>query len=89
VCWGVGAGGCRRVLSLIRGLPPESSLARGDTWDVSTELSALTVDLLNNLTYYYMTANGGTPDQPDPVRRPDYQPDTVSRASQIAAFLKE
>jgi hypothetical protein len=52
LCFGEQPWGARKLLALIRGIPPkESALARrvlsdSATWDAQTELAASTVDLL-------------------------------------------
>jgi hypothetical protein len=75
-CYGQTQIGVRKLLALIKGLPPDGALARASLgeaagWGYEQELLATTVDLLGYLTYLTKAAHfKGRHELPKPVPRP-------------------
>jgi hypothetical protein len=63
----------RRLRVLVQHLPADSASAcmlRGNSWTDKEYLLALLVDHLALSRYEFAKANGGSPDEPQPVHRP-------------------
>ena len=72
----------------ITNLPRESAFVRtllgaSANWDQNAELQAALIDSLRLHTFYYLSANGAKPDQPQRFPRPGEvvpEPETISLA---------
>ena len=99
-CWGETQWGCRRLLTHINGLPPDSALARKRLnapmgWDNSVELLASVVDAIQALTRLYINVHSESPIDPIPLMPRPYgapvepvRPNTISLA-EFGDLLKE
>jgi len=86
LCWGPDGSrwGVRRLLTHINNLPLDSATARKQQgvragWDQTAEINAGILDELRKLNYYFVAANGGSPEKPEFFPRPGEQqePETV------------
>ncbi len=72
---------------LIENLPPTSAHMRavhGTHWTEAEYLLAIIADHLAFSRYEFAKANGGTPNEPEPLRRPD-DGDPEERAAEMRA----
>lgn len=85
----------RRLLALIRHLPPDSAYVRTQLgekagWGQDTELLASVVDGLAELKYYYLSAHEAKPDTPTRFPRPGQRSDVETvTLSGLRSFLME
>lgn len=92
--WGAEPLGVRRLLSLIRGLPPRGAVARtatnGRDWGTTEELLAAVVeltDLTNRLVYQAFSGKGAKKWKPVVVSRPTDPPKKPAAGDELRAFF--
>ena len=99
VCWGPSLWGCRRILSHVVNLPPDSATTRRQFkapmgWDNSVEMTATLVDSVRHLTDLFVMANSDQQHDPLPrVPRPyeanePVKPSTIS-LSQFNSMMED
>lgn len=83
--WGPQPWGVRRLLTHIKGLPPDSAYLRKlAPWRQDHELLATAVDALHRIEYLYVSVNGGESPKPDRFPRPETPADTEADAAAAA-----